>query len=110
VARVLDLIGVPAERSPVRASAVGLGGNHTVSGNPDRFATGEIPIREDDAWRTGLPAGQAARVNVMALPLLHRYAALAAPRSRSLVAWATAVLPKPVPRTTRYPQRGVVQL
>lgn len=30
---------------------------HTVAGNPMRFATGAVPLRQDDAWRGRLPSG-----------------------------------------------------
>jgi hypothetical protein len=73
VARVLQLAGEPAERSPMRASTVALRTNHTAQGNPDRFATGPVHIRDDDAWRAGLSAFQRAKVSIVALPLLPRY-------------------------------------
>jgi len=73
VGAVLALVGEPPERSPVRGHRVRLGGNHTVTGNPDRFLTGEVEIRGDEAWRHGLPRAQAAAVTALALPWLRRY-------------------------------------
>ena len=73
VARVLRLVGEPVERSPVRRSVVVLNPNHTVQGNPNRFVTGAVQIREDDAWRTGITAGMAVKVSALALPQLRRY-------------------------------------
>jgi Sulfotransferase family len=73
VRAVLELVGEPAERCPVRGRRVTLGGNHTVTGNPDRFLTGEVEIREDDAWRRLLPRPAAAAATALALPWLRRY-------------------------------------
>jgi hypothetical protein len=73
VRRVLELVGEPADRSPVAGTRVRLGGNHTVTGNPDRFLTGDVTIREDDAWRRRLPRRVALEVTAMALPWLRRY-------------------------------------
>lgn len=50
-----------------------LGISHTVSGNPMRFATGRIPIRVDDEWRTAMPTRQRRTVTALTLPLLARY-------------------------------------
>jgi sulfotransferase family protein len=50
-----------------------LGTAHTVSGNRLRFATGRIPIRQDEAWRAVMPAGQRRTVTVLTFPLLGRY-------------------------------------
>ena len=46
---------------------------HTASGNPMRFATGRIPIRQDENWRIAMPAGQRRMVTALTLPLLSRY-------------------------------------
>ena len=50
-----------------------LGVAHTASGNPMRFATGRIPIRIDDEWRTAMSAAQRATVTAVTLPLLMHY-------------------------------------
>jgi hypothetical protein len=50
-----------------------LGAAHTVSGNPMRFTTGRVPIRQDERWRTAMPARQRRTVTVLTLPLLARY-------------------------------------
>src|SRR5207245_774810 len=70
---VLELVGEPPAASLVRGSEVVLGTNHTVAGNPDRFRTGTVQIREDYAWRTGLSRRLALEVTAMALPLLSHY-------------------------------------
>jgi len=46
---------------------------HSVSGNPMRFATGRVPVRRDERWRDGLPAGQRREVTALTLPLLAAY-------------------------------------
>jgi hypothetical protein len=50
-----------------------LGTAHTVSGNRLRFVTGRIPIRQDDAWRAAMPAGQRRAVTALTFPLLGCY-------------------------------------
>lgn len=52
---------------------VRLGPNHTVEGNPVRFATGDVELREDDAWRRELPAAARASITALTAPLLLRY-------------------------------------
>lgn len=50
-----------------------LGENHTVSGNPSRFRTGTIEIRDDDEWKRAQSRSERAFVVALSLPLLHRY-------------------------------------
>jgi hypothetical protein len=50
-----------------------LGTAHTVSGNPMRFATGQVPIRRDVKWQTAMPATQRRLVTAITLPLMARY-------------------------------------
>lgn len=73
VRRVLALLGEPEDRCPVRGRLVTLGGNHTVTGNPDRFLTGPVEVREDGDWRTRLPGRAALAATALALPWLRRY-------------------------------------
>jgi len=71
---ILDLLGEGGKILPFKDQrTVHLTGNHTVSGNPARFSQGEIRIREDDAWHTGLPAAARNRVAALTLPLMLRY-------------------------------------
>lgn len=60
VERVLRLGGGGA--NPVDGDTVTLGANHTVTGNPDRFASGAVRLRRDDRWRARLPRRDAATV------------------------------------------------
>jgi hypothetical protein len=47
--------------------------NHTVSGNPGRFRSGEVQIRPDDRWRHDSTWGPRVIATALALPLLPRY-------------------------------------
>ena len=46
---------------------------HTASGNPMRFTTGRLAIRDDDRWRAAMPDGPRRTVTALTLPLLRRY-------------------------------------
>jgi hypothetical protein len=50
-----------------------LGGNHTSSGNPSRFKTGTIELREDTEWLTQQARADRVVATTLALPLLRRY-------------------------------------
>jgi hypothetical protein len=52
---------------------VRLSGNHTVSGNPGRFTTGPVTIREDDEWLGQMPNVHKMAVTFLTLPLMRRY-------------------------------------
>jgi hypothetical protein len=47
--------------------------SHTVAGNPMRFETGALSIREDDAWRRELPPFSRWTIGGLTWPLLRRY-------------------------------------
>lgn len=53
--------------------AVELEADHSVAGNPMRFATGRVVLRRDDRWRTDLPTRQRRIVTAVTAPLLHHY-------------------------------------
>ena len=38
-----------------------------------RFATGDLPLRQDDAWRAALPPRQRRLVGLLTAPLLTAY-------------------------------------
>jgi hypothetical protein len=46
---------------------------HTASGNPLRFASGQLEIRADEAWRSQLPRGDRLLVSAITYPQLARY-------------------------------------
>ncbi|RFU39904.1 sulfotransferase family protein [Actinomadura logoneensis] len=73
VGDILRLIGHPGPNPVAADGTVELGGNHTVTGNPNRFGRGRTVIREDRRWHTGLPRPQRAATTLLALPLLRRY-------------------------------------
>jgi len=74
VDRLLRLCGADPAANPVSGRSVELRGNHTVTGNPDRFRTGTTIVREaDDGWITGLrPAAKLAAL-ALSWPLRRRY-------------------------------------
>ncbi|MFC7386055.1 sulfotransferase [Sphaerisporangium rhizosphaerae] len=73
VERVIRFAGLD-DATPVDAGGtVHLGGNHTVTGNPDRLRQGAVAIRPDERWRTDLPARHTVTATALALPLLPRY-------------------------------------
>lgn len=79
VGRVLELI-CRADANPVdEDGTVELGGNHTVTGNPNRFGRGRTAITEDLRWHAKLPGRDRAVTTLAALPLLQRYGYLRRP-------------------------------
>lgn len=73
VGRILELIEHTGPNPVAADRTVELGGNHTVTGNPNRFARGRTSIDEDRRWHTALPRPQRAATTVLTLPLLRRY-------------------------------------
>ena len=72
--RVLDLVGEPGAELPLASqSEVKLGVSHTVSGNPNRFDTGAVKLRLDQAWRKGMSPRDRNLVSALTLPLMVRY-------------------------------------
>lgn len=72
----------PGDLDFLRPDHAELTGNHSAAGNPMRFRTGRIPLRADDAWRTGLAPGQRRLVGALTAPLLRAYGYLPGPRAR----------------------------
>jgi hypothetical protein len=71
---LLRLCGSDPAANPVRDRTFELRGNHTVTGNPDRFLTGPTVIGErDDAWRSELPARARLAASAISWPLRRRY-------------------------------------
>lgn len=71
---LLRLIGVDRAKNPVHGRTVNLGGNHTVTGNPDRFLSGPTLLRAgDDTWREELASRAKAVASALAWPLMGRY-------------------------------------
>jgi hypothetical protein len=74
VESILALAG-EAARPPesLRAGRVELRPNHNVSGNSNRFRSGQIELRPDEAWRERLPGRPLAAATALTWPLLLRY-------------------------------------
>jgi hypothetical protein len=71
---VAGLVGDQPETLPLRGDRVALlGENHGVMGNPSRFLTGEVELREDDEWKRAQSPGDRRLVTALTLPLLVRY-------------------------------------
>jgi hypothetical protein len=73
VDRVLAFLGVSAPGPFVADDTVALGTNHTLAGNPNRFRTGSVRIREDDEWRSRMAQRDRIIIGAAAYPLLLRY-------------------------------------
>jgi hypothetical protein len=71
---VAGLLGERPDRLPVsRSKVAALGANHGVMGNPSRFLTGEVELREDVEWRAAQSPNDRRIVTALALPLMLRY-------------------------------------
>jgi hypothetical protein len=82
--RVSDFAGLPAQAGypflghDGAARWAQLDEAHSVSGNPMRFATGNVAIRPDQRWRTDMPKGHRRAVTALTFPLLAGYGYLGA--------------------------------
>jgi Sulfotransferase family len=70
---VANLVGQDPELPFVDFHTVHLGTTHSVSGNPNRFITGDVTLRIDDEWVTNMRARDALLVTAVTWPLLLRY-------------------------------------
>lgn len=59
--------------APIDPSTLRQAPNHMVAGNPIRFATGDVVIREDERWKAAMPAGRRLEAILPALPIMRRY-------------------------------------
>ncbi|HEX3328081.1 MAG TPA: sulfotransferase [Actinomycetota bacterium] len=74
VEEITALVGEAESKLPFSDDhTVNLGGNHTVSGNPDRYRRGPVPIREDNRWKDQMPGRDKTIVSLMTVPLMHHY-------------------------------------
>ncbi len=71
--RILGLLGAGAEPPLAGENEVKLGVSHTVSGNPNRFDTGAVALRPDQAWTEKMSPRDRNLVTALTLPLLLRY-------------------------------------
>lgn len=71
---ILGMLHEDARRLPfVGERDARLGVSHTVSGNPNRFRTGQVWLRPDDEWSHRMRPRDKALVTLLTLPLLARY-------------------------------------
>lgn len=74
VEAVARMVGEKAAPVPiVQDGTVVVGPNHTVGGHWIRFSSGPVPLREDRAWESAMPAVDRAVVSAITLPFLVRY-------------------------------------
>jgi Sulfotransferase family len=74
VAAIARFAGLDGNVLPfVAHDAVDLQRSHTVSGNPNRLASGRIAISADDEWSERMPIGERMLVTLGTLPLLVRF-------------------------------------
>jgi hypothetical protein len=76
IERVLTVLGATAEEGDLAALDAGTVDStdqHTIRGNPIRFARGAQRVAADDAWRTQMERGQRRVVLLVTWPLLLRY-------------------------------------
>jgi UDP-N-acetylglucosamine transferase subunit ALG13 len=76
LSRMLALADMPTWNGAldhVGDGVVNIHASHTVSGNPMRFRTGSLSIRQDDEWRRSMPTRSQSLVYAMTWPLSARY-------------------------------------
>lgn len=71
--RHAGLTGSAAEPDYIAGHRVKLQPNHTVEGNPMRFAAGDLDLRADEQWRHQLSSRDRRLVTALTLPLLAAY-------------------------------------
>lgn len=79
--RIAAMVGETGVALPfIDGRTASVGGNHTVSGNPNRFEVGTVEVRADDAWLTEQGKAQQGFVSALASPFLGRYGYSLIPR------------------------------
>jgi LPS sulfotransferase NodH len=73
LSRILDFVDEPHAALPLRSRIAMLRPNHTVSGNPNRFSTGETKIDADNEWRDAIGPANWCAATCASLPLIRRY-------------------------------------
>jgi len=77
VRQIVEWVGEgTTARQPISGHSLRLGEHHLVCGNPVRGKSGEILIKEDDAWYTDLAFPNRILVGMLSFPLLWRYGLL----------------------------------
>jgi hypothetical protein len=71
---ILNLLGEREAELPLASDReVKLGISHTVSGNPNRFDTGAVELRQDREWQKQMKPRDKVLVTALTLPLLKHY-------------------------------------
>lgn len=74
IEKLIAFLGQTDVRLPfLQGHEVTLAPNHSVSGNPSRFETGTITLREDEEWRQRMPVLQKVLVTGLTMPWLEQY-------------------------------------
>ncbi len=74
ILKILERLGrVGGNLGFIGANSVQLRGNHTVSGNPSRFQTGEVELRLDSEWQEKCSPLQKMLVDLVTLPVRKKY-------------------------------------
>ena len=73
--RALGLPPAPGGLAHLGDGQLSLGRTHGLSGNPSRFTDGQVLLRPDEAWRTGMSRRDRAVVTAISLPQLARHLA-----------------------------------
>jgi hypothetical protein len=80
---ILAMVGVRGELPLADERTLAIGPQHSISGNPIRFTTGTVTLKEDDEWVTAQPPRDRRIVTAICLPLLRRYGYPVRPGVRS---------------------------
>jgi len=74
IMRILRLIREkPSDFSFLTENGVNLRVNHSVSGNPNRFQTGDVKLQRDEEWKVKMKRIDKIIVTMLTWPLLWRY-------------------------------------
>jgi len=74
VRTITEHVGEEAESIPVNsAGEIYLNVNHTASGNPSRFQTGVVRVRQDNRWLKSMSRRHYLIATALTVPLLLRY-------------------------------------
>lgn len=72
--RILSFVGETRSSLPLQDEhSLNLAAQHTVSGNPSRFVTGKVELRENNAWKTEMKRRDRMLVTAATWPLLIKY-------------------------------------
>ncbi|MGH2595274.1 MAG: sulfotransferase [Actinomycetota bacterium] len=78
---ILHMLGEERSELPfVDGRTIMLNPGHTAGGNPDRFRTGTVALREDTEWLEQQPQRDRVISTIISLPLLRRYGYRVFPR------------------------------